>query len=158
MNGQIKTGNTASKQREVKVLVRGESENPTKMNITSGKFSLVIDEPKGMGGTDEGPSPIQVLLMALAGCLNVTGHEIARQKGLTLKGMQIKIEGVMNPCTFIGCSFEERAGFQHIRVHVMADMPGATSEEKQAWLEETEARCPVTDNIKADTTILVTND
>ncbi len=142
-------------QREVKVLVTGESENPTKINLQSGKFNMIIDEPKMMGGTDEGPSPIQVLLMSLAGCLNVTGHEIARQKGLKLNGMKIKIEGVMNPCTFIGCSFEERAGFQNIVVNVDADMPGVSDEEKAAWLEETERRCPVTDNIKADTTINV---
>lgn len=142
-------------QREMKVLVTGESENPTKINIQSGKFKMIIDEPKMMGGTDEGPSPIQVLLMSLAGCLNVTGHEIARQKGLPLNGMKIKIEGVMNPCTFIGCSFEERAGFQNIVVNVDVDMPGVSDEEKAAWLEETEQRCPVTDNIKADTTVNV---
>jgi len=142
-------------KREMKVLITGESENPTKMKLKAGKFSLVIDEPKGMGGTDEGPSPIQVLLMSLAGCLNVTGHEVAKQKGLKLNGINVKIEGVMNPCTFIGCSFEERAGFQNIKVAVHADMPGATEEEKEAWLKETESRCPVTDNIRADTTITV---
>jgi len=145
----------SNNKREMKVLITGESENPTRMNIKAGKFNLIIDEPKGMGGTDEGPSPIQVLLMSLAGCLNVTGHEIARQKGLKLNNIKVKIEGVMNPCTFLGCSFEERAGFQNIVVTVNADMPGASDEEKEAWLKETETRCPVTDNIKADTTITV---
>jgi len=147
----------SSNKREMKVLITGESENPTKMNIQAGKFNLTIDEPKQMGGTDEGPSPIQVLLMSLAGCLNVTGHEIARQKGYKLNGMKIQIEGVMNPCTFIGCSFEERAGFQNIIVTVNADMPDVSPEEKEAWLMETERRCPVTDNIKADTKITVIN-
>ena len=147
-----------TQKREMKVLITGESENPTKMNLAAGKFKMIIDEPKGMGGTDEGPSPIQVLLMSLAGCLNVTGHEIARQKGLKLNGMKVTIEGVMNPCTFIGCSFEERAGFQNIKVTVQADMPGVTEEAKEAWLKETESRCPVTDNIKADTTITVVNE
>jgi uncharacterized OsmC-like protein len=141
--------------REVKVVIRGQSENPTKMNLTSGKFSMVIDEPQNMGGTDDGPSPIQVLLMSLAGCLNVTGHEVAKQKGLKLNGMKVTIEGVMNPCAFIGCSFEERAGFQHINVSVDPDMPGATPEEIAAWLEETENRCPVTDNVRTGTNLSV---
>lgn len=141
--------------REVKVIVNGQSENPTRMNLTSGKFHMVIDEPQNMGGTDEGPSPIQVLLMSLAGCLNVTGHEVAKQKGLKLIGMKVTIEGVMNPCAFIGCSFEERAGFQQIKVTVDPDMENASPEEISSWLEETENRCPVTDNIKADTTISV---
>jgi uncharacterized OsmC-like protein len=141
--------------REVKVIVRGQSENPTRMHLTSGKFKLVIDEPENMGGTDIGPSPIQVLLMALAGCLNVTGHEVAKQRGLKLNGMKVKIEGVMNPCAFIGCSMEERAGFQNINVTVDADMEGVCREEMESWLEETEKRCPVTDNVRAYTNISV---
>jgi len=141
--------------REVKILIRGESESPTRMSLASGKFQMVIDEPPSLGGTDAGPSPVQVLLMSLAGCLNVTGHEVAKERGLTLHGMKIRIEGVMNPCAFIGCSFEERAGFQKIQVTVDADMPGASSEEMASWLEDTEKRCPVTDNIKADTSVAV---
>jgi uncharacterized OsmC-like protein len=145
----------STSKREVKVLVRGKSANATQMNLTAGRFNMVIDEPPSLGGTDAGPSPIQVLLMSLAGCLNVTGHEVAKQKGLKLHGMEIKIEGVMNPCTFIGCSFEERAGFQQIKITVNADMEGATQAEIDAWLEETENRCPVTDNIRASTNISV---
>lgn len=141
--------------KEVKVIVHGQSENPTRMNLVSGKFSMVIDEPRNMGGTDEGPTPIQVLLMSLAGCLNVTGHEVARQKGLKLNGMKVTIEGVMNPCAFIGCSFEERAGFQQIKVTVDPDMENASPEEIAAWLEETENRCPVTDNVRAGTNLSV---
>jgi uncharacterized OsmC-like protein len=119
---------------------------------------MIIDEPEQMGGTDDGPSPIQVLLMSLAGCLNVTGHEIARQKGLVLRGMKIKIEGVMNPCTFLGCSFEERAGFQQIDVKIDPDFNEITPQQLQEWLKETEERCPVTDNIKAGTSVSVSID
>ncbi len=142
--------------REFKVLIRAESESATRMRVAAGKFAITIDEPPSLGGTDAGPSPVQVLLMSLAGCLNVTGHEVARQRGLALDAMRIRIEGVMNPCAFIGCSFEERAGFQRILVTVDADMPGASREEIDSWLEETERRCPVTDNIRADTSIEVT--
>lgn len=146
----------AADKREMKVLITGESENPTRINLRAGKFTMTIDEPTSMGGTDAGPSPVQVLLLSLAGCLNVTGHEIARQKGLKLHGMKIRIEGVMNPCTFLGCSFEERAGFQEIDVKIDADFEGISPEEQAQWLKETEERCPVTDNIKADTTVRVT--
>lgn len=140
-------------KREMKVSIRGESQNPTRMNLRSGKFSLTIDEPRQMGGTDEGPSPVQVLLMALAGCLNVTGHEVAKQKGLVLHGMKIRIDGVMNPCKFLGCSFEERAGFQKIAVEIEPDFEGADLKQVDEWLRETESRCPVTDNIRADTSV-----
>lgn len=139
----------------MKVLITGESENPTKINLKSGKFTVVIDEPKSLGGTDQGPSPVQMLLMALAGCLNVTGHEVAKQRGLNLHGMKIRIEGVMNPCTFLGCSFEERAGSQKILVNIVPDFEGASDAQIEEWLKETENRCPVTDNIRADTNVEV---
>jgi len=140
-------------KREVNVTVRGKSESPMRMKIESGKFEMIIDEPENMGGSNLGPSPIQVLLMSLAGCINITGHQVARQRGMKLNGMDIKIEGTMNPCTFIGCSYEERAGFQTINLKVDADFENATPEEVDSWLMETETRCPVTDNIKKSTHI-----
>ena len=72
--------------------------------------------------------------------------------------MKLKIDGTMNPCTFIGCSFEERAGFQNINLKVDADFENAMPEEVDSWLKETEARCPVTDNIRQSTNIIVTKD
>lgn len=149
---------SAIKKRQMNVSVQAASETPTRMRIKSGKFEMIIDEPAFMGGSDLGPSPIQVLLMSLAGCLNVTGHEIARQKGMKLNGIKINIEGTMNPCNFMGCSFDERAGFQTINVNVHADFENETPEAIVEWLKETESRCPVTDNIKDSTKINVTND
>lgn len=142
-------------KREMKVLVHGISENPTKMKLRSGKFEMVIDEPQSMGGTDEGPSPVQALLMAEAGCLNVTGHEVARQKGLKLNGMKITIEGVLDPSAFMGISFEARTGFQKILITIDPDFESASTEDIRVWLEETEKRCPVTDNIREKTEISV---
>ena len=144
-------------KRQVNVTVHAESETSSRMKVKAGKFEIIIDEPANMGGSDLGPSPIQVLLMSLAGCLNVTGHEIARQKGMKLNGMKIRIEGTMNPCNFMGCSYDERAGFQTINVSVHADFENETPEAIKSWLKETESRCPVTDNIKDSTNINVDN-
>ena len=143
---------------QVKVHISGESESSTKMNLRAGKFKMIIDEPANMGGTDEGPSPVQMLLTALAGCLNVTGFHVAKERGLNLEKMKISIEGDMNPCTFMGCSFEERAGFQDIIVKIKPTFKDAMEESViEDWVKETEARCPVTDNIKDGTKILVEN-
>ncbi len=140
---------------QVNITVRAKSETPTRLKVQSGKFKMIIDEPEAMGGTDLGPSPIQVLLMSLAGCLGVTGHAIARQKGLKLNDLKIEIKGNMNPCNFMGCSFDERAGFQEINVVVNPKFEVATPEQIEDWLQETERRCPVTDNIKTGTHINV---
>ena len=154
---EVETLNSVTEERirKVNVSVHAKSETPARIKIQSGKFKMIIDEPENMGGTDLGPSPVQVLLMSLAGCLNVTGHEVARQRGMKLNGMKIDIKGSMNPCNFMGCSFDERAGFQHINVSIKADFEDETQEAIESWLEETEARCPVTDNIKEGTSISV---
>jgi uncharacterized OsmC-like protein len=146
--------NTQKKQW-MEIGVEGYSESPARMQIQSGKYSLTIDEPVMMGGTDQGPAPLQVLLMALAGCLNITGHEVARQHGLNLKGMHISIKGKMNPAVFMGSPVDERSGFQDITVNIDAQFIGVTQEQINSWLAETERRCPVTDNIKDATSIRV---
>ena len=94
-------------------------------------------------------------IKSLAGCINVTGHLVANQKGMQLNGIKITIEWVMNQSSFYDLSFEERAGFQQITVTVDADMNGVSQKEIGDWLKETENRCPVTDNIKTDKNVSV---
>ncbi len=140
---------------EIRVVAEGQSKSPTQMEVQTGKFKLVIDEPASMGGTDAGPSPMQALLMALAGCLNMTGHFVAQQQGITIKNMKVKLEGVMNPGRFMGMPTNERSGFQEITVQINADFADADQKTIQRWLEETESRCPITDNIRQKTKIIV---
>ncbi len=138
----------------MKVKIHGESETATRISLRAGNFKLVIDEPEQMGGSNLGPSPVQVLLMALAGCLNVTAHEVAKQRNLGLKSLNIEIEGDLDACTFMGCSDDNRAGFQDIKVNMNAQFETFQMQETiDEWLLETERRCPVTDNIKSMTNI-----
>ena len=51
----------------MKARVEAKSENPTRTVIKAGKFQMIIDEPENMGGTNQGPSPVEFLLAALAG-------------------------------------------------------------------------------------------
>ena len=138
----------------MKVKIHGKSETATRISLSAGHFKLIIDEPKQMGGSNLGPSPVQVLLMALAGCLNVTAHEVAKQQNLGLKSLNINIEGNLDACTFMGCNDENRAGFEDIKVNMNALFEQNQSQDIiDNWLEETERRCPVTDNIKSMTNI-----
>ena len=138
----------------MKVKIHGKSETATRISLSAGHFKLIIDEPEQMGGSNLGPSPVQVLLMALAGCLNVTAHEVAKQRNLGLVSLNIVIEGNLDACTFMGCNDENRAGFEDIKVNLNAQFEQVQLQETiDTWLEETERRCPVTDNIKSMTNI-----
>lgn len=131
-----------------------KSENPTKTIVETSCFTLTVDEPEGLGGTNEGANPVQYLLASLGGCLNVMGHVIAKEMNFTLRCMEIHLEGDLNPARLFGQPTEDRAGYKEIRVIIKpdADADRATLEK---WLEAIESRCPVKDNLANPTPVKV---
>lgn len=53
------------------VVVRGNTTGFTQ-EIVVGPHELMADEPKEMGGDDEGPTPYDLLLAALGSCTSIT--------------------------------------------------------------------------------------
>ena len=126
--------------------VKAHSENPTKTIVDVRGFKIIIDEPQNLGGTNDGPNPVEYILAALSGCLNVVGHIVAKEMGFLLRGMEFELEGDLDPLRFIGKSREERAGFKEIRVGIKADAD-VDRDTLDRWLATIEDRCPVSDNI-----------
>ncbi|SHE98153.1 OsmC family protein [Alkalibacter saccharofermentans] len=139
---------------DLKFGVVARSENPTKTVVETRGFTMVIDEPKNLGGTNEGANPVEYLVAALAGCLNVVSHMIAGEMGFELRGVEFKIEGDLNPMKFMGKSDAERTGYKEVRVSVKPDTD-ADEETLKKWLEEIEKRCPVSDNIANATPVVI---
>jgi uncharacterized OsmC-like protein len=135
--------------------VEATTVNKTRMDIRSGNFVFSIDEPKSFGGTDAGPNPVEYLLGALAGCLNVTGHLIAHEMGFQIESMTIHLEGNLDPLAFMGKKQGVRAGFKEIRVHfhIKSD---ASADTLEKWAEAIESRCPVSDNLRNPVPMKVT--
>lgn len=127
-----------------------QSENPTKTSVEAREFEMTVDEPENAGGTNEGPNPLEYLIGGQAGCLNATGHQVADDMGFDLDSVAIEIEGEFNPAKFMGESSDERAGFQDVSVTIETDT-NADNETLQQWAEQTEERCPVTDNVQNST-------
>lgn len=130
--------------------VEGQKESPTKTTVTVRDFELVVDEPENLGGTDDGPNPLEYLLAAQAGCLNATAHEVADDMDIELNA--VEIEGDVNPAKFQGQSSDPQAGYQDVRVTIEADTD-VDDETRYQWAEQTEERCPVTDNMQDATPI-----
>jgi len=55
-----------------------------------GGHTLVVDEPKRLGGTDEGPSPTGYLVSSLAGCTAVILERCAKDAGLEIGSLKVK--------------------------------------------------------------------
>lgn len=121
----------------------------TKINCSQ---PFIIDQPKGMGGNDEGPNPLEVFLASLGGCICAIGRIIANQRRINLRGINAKVEGDIDKDFLLGKTTDGRSGFTEIRsfVHIDADMSNA---EKEDFLKEIASRCPIADNM-AQTTVL----
>lgn len=121
----------------------------TKINCS---HPFVIDQPKMAGGNDEGPNPLEVFLCSLPACICAIGRIIAQQRRIELKGITVTAEGDIDKDFLLGKTTEGRAGFTEIRsyVDINADM---TADEKQRFLEEIAARCPIADNIAKSSVI-----
>ena len=139
---------------DLKFGVKARSENPTKTVVEARGFTMIIDEPKSLGGTNEGANPVEYLVAALAGCLNVVSHMVAKEMGFVLKGVEFEIEGNLNPMKFMGKSDAERTGYKEVRVSIKPDTD-ADEETLKKWLEEVEKRCPVSYNIANATPVVI---
>jgi uncharacterized OsmC-like protein len=137
-----------------KFSVHAESENPTKVKIKSGKFTMIVDEPANLGGTDDGASPVEYVLAALAGCLNVVGNMVAKEMGFEIRSLSFDVEGEMNPAGFMGKAKDVRPGYQEIVAKVNVDSD-ADEETLNKWLEVIESRCPVSDNLSNATPLKI---
>jgi len=134
--------------------ITGKSLSDTKLLAKVRNFEMIVDEPAEIGGTDEGPNPVEYILVALAGCLNVTIKGIASEKGINIRSLEFALEGRLNPEKFQGISKKERAGYKEIKATVYIESD-TTKEKLEELLKEVEERCPVTDNLKNPTPVKI---
>ena len=91
---------------------------------------IVSDEPPGLGGTNEGPNPVEQVLAALGNCLAVGYAANATAAGIEIKDLSIDLEGDIDLHTFLGLK-EGNAGYSGISVKVNIDSD-ASAKDLQA--------------------------
>src|SRR5699024_879914 len=87
----------------------------------------LIDEPANLGGTDKGPNPVEYILAALGGCINVLVISFADQFDVQVKDVDIQVEGDLNPDGFLGKDPNVRPGYEEIRYQIKVDSPSISS-------------------------------
>ncbi len=89
------------------------------------------DHPAVLCGADEGPTPVEWVLHALASCLTAGIANIAAARGVTLTKADAKVVGDIDLQGVLGLNDKVRNGFQAIRVtfEVAGDAPMAKLEE-----------------------------
>lgn len=136
----------------LKFNTHAKSENSTKTIVKTRGFQIVIDEPEQLNGTNAGANPVEYILAALSGCLNVVGHVVANEMGFKLRGLEIDAQGELDPAKFTGQKTDNRAGYSIIQVTVKPDTD-ANQELLEIWLSKVENRCPVSDNLMNPTPV-----
>jgi len=140
---------------DLKFSISASSETACRTIVKTPNFSFIIDEPPSLGGTNKGPNPVEYVIGALAGCLTVVTHLVAKEMGIEMRGIKIDIEGDLNPGKFSGASTEGRAGYHEIRVSLRPDCD-ADQDTLAKWLKTVEERCPVSDNLANPTPVKIT--
>lgn len=130
--------------------IQGEAQTAARFVAGARQFSIVIDEPPVLGGDDFGANPVEYLLASYAGCINVVAHLTAKELGIKVEKLSIKVEGNLNPARLFGQSNDERAGFKHISVD-FAPVTDAPAEKIRTWIDTIKNRCPINDNLSSPT-------
>jgi uncharacterized OsmC-like protein len=134
--------------------ITAQSETSARTMVQARNFSIIVDEPQELGGSNQAANPVEYVLAAFAGCLNVMGHLIAKEMNFTLRDLKIDIEGKLNPNKLFGKCDMDRAGYKEITVVLKPDCD-ADPDTLQKWMHEVESRCPVSDNIQNNTKVNV---
>ena len=116
------------------------------VEVQCGSHRVVMDQPAHAAGQDLGPTPLELILAALAGCFGTIGRLLAHQRKIELRGMRFEVQADYDPAGLLGRDTTVRSGFQALRLLVEIDAD-LSAEEKQAFLQEVERRCPLADNL-----------
>jgi len=98
-------------------------------------FQIVSDEPLKMGGSDAGPTPMELVLAGVASCVHVTLRLVAAERGVDLGRVAIAFEGDIDRRGLFGTA-DVRPDFLSVRGEISAEADDATL----ASLAETVAR------------------
>lgn len=131
------------------------STSATGLTVRARDFEWLVDEPESLGGGNHGPNPVEYVLGALLGCLNVVVHMVAQEQGVTLTSFSATATGDLDPANLMGTNPDARAGYQviNVTIEVEGDADAATLDEIARISEQ---RCPVSDNLANDTPMSIT--
>ena len=92
---------------------------------------IVADEPEQDGGTDEGPSPQELLAASLASCSAITMEMYANRKGWDIDELAVEVD------------YEPAQRGSPTKFQLTAHLPKELPEEQRERLMQIMAKCPV---------------
>jgi len=110
------------------------------------RFVVMVDEPDILGGVDQAPNPVEVLLSALAGCVTAGIATNAQLFGVPIDGIDIDLEADVDARGMLGHDKSVRNGVTDIRYTVT--IQSSAPEDKVRKCKETiDRKSPVRDTL-----------
>jgi len=118
-------------------------------------FECDSDHPQVLVGTDNGPLPVEYVLIGLASCLTSGIGNIAAARGVELYEVESRIEGEIDIQGILGLSDDVRNGYQKIRIDftIRGDAP---EEKLQQIVEQSRSRSAVFDIVTNQVPVEIT--
>jgi len=117
-------------------------------------FTYDADHPPVLVGNNNGPTPVEFLLHAIAACLTAGLANIASARGVNLHRVESTVEGDIDLLGILGLSDQVRNGYQQIRVSFVVD-GDATPEQLKALVEQSRRRSAVYDVLANGTDVVI---
>ena len=149
----VQTGSTRKSSKTAgprEVVVCGDAKGFTQ-EIVVGPHRLVADEPKDVGGDNEGPTPYDLLLAALGSCTSITVTMYARRKSWPLQGVTARLRHSRIHAT--DCAECETKEGKIDRIELDIEFAGPLSDEQRSKLLEIAEKCPVHRTLVSETNI-----
>lgn len=118
------------------------------------RFTYEVDHPEVFAAEDQGPTPVEFVLVGLAGCLTAGIAAVAQHRGIQLRSVRACVEGRMDIQGILGMDPEVRNGFDDIQVVYEIDAD-ASRAEIEALVAQSQKRSAVYDLLTNPTHVMV---
>ena len=117
-------------------------------------FQFDADHPEIFAAEDNGATPVEFILVGLAGCLSAGIASVAQNRNIQLRSVKATLEAGMDLQGILGIDENVRNGFDGIKVHYEIDAD-ATQDEIAALVAQSQKRSAVFDIMSNPTDVHV---
>lgn len=120
-------------------------------------FRYDSDHPEVFASEDKGATPVEFILVGLAGCLTAGIAAVAQNRNIQLHSVKATLEAGMDLQGILGIDSNVRNGFDGVKVHFDIDAD-ASKEDIAALVAQSQKRSAVFDIMTNPTDVTVTVD
>jgi uncharacterized OsmC-like protein len=119
-------------------------------------YSFDTDHPEIFAAADNGATPVEMVLVGLAGCLSAGIAAVAQNRNIQLHSVKATLEAGMDLRGILGIDANVRNGFDGIKVHYDIDAD-ATPAQIAALVAQSQKRSAVFDILTNPTDVSVSS-